>query len=115
MPFAELGADLTRSIGRIRQHLQAWFLTGEQLNNGGPVASVRRRQRALRNDPGFGFDRDVCLVAIAIFTDALVHMTGLGIDDRDHTVGCDTLRDPPRAGLVAWFDVLASNQREQTN
>ena len=66
-------------------------------------------------EPGLGFDRDVGLVAVAVFADALVHVPGLGIDRRDHPVRCDPLRDPPRPVTVAGFDVLARDQRQQAD
>jgi hypothetical protein len=87
----------------------------EQVDAGRAVTGVGGGEIAGSDQPGVGFDRDVGFVAVAIVRPGLVHVTGLGIDRRDHPVLGDTLGDPPRAFGSPGFDVLASDQREQTD
>ena len=70
------------------------------------------RQGRRGDESGLGLDRHVRLVAVAVLAAALVHVAGLGVDDRDDAVLGDPAHDPP-AAIVIELDVLARHEREQ--
>ena len=109
----ERGADLAGSVGGVGQDLQAGVFIGEQFDAGGAVTGVGRGQGGGGDKAGVGLDGNVSLVAVSVGADALVHVPAVGIDHRDHPIGGDPLSDPPRPVLVARFDVLAGDQRQQ--
>src|SRR5690606_25268723 len=69
---ADRDADLPGPVGGVGEHLQAGFLALQQGRAGGAVTGVGRGERAGGDQPGLGFDRHVCLVAVPVGADALV-------------------------------------------
>ena len=113
--FGQLGKRFAGAVGGVGQHIQPGLLGGEQGDAGGTVTFVRWGEIAGSDQPGVGFDCDVGFVAVAIGRPRFVHVACLGIDGGDHPVLRDVALDAPRSFFVADFDVLAGNQREQTN
>ena len=110
---AESCADSPRSVGAVGEDLQAGFLTGQKRDTGRAVTDIRSSQRGRGDQPGVRLDRDVCLVTVAVFAAGLVHVTGFGIDRRDHPIRHDSASDPPRPVHLTGFDILAGDQCQQ--
>ena len=74
------------------------------------------RDRAGRDDPGFGFDHDVGLEPLLAPAGGLVRVPGLRVHRADHPVRGDPLRDPPpprAVRVVDDLDGLTGDQPEQ--
>ncbi len=110
---AELGAHRPGSVCRIRQHGETLVLAVQQVDTDRAVRDVGCGQRRCGNDPRFGLDRDVGLIAIAIRRPRLMHVPGFGVDGRDHPVFDGAVDDPPRPVLAAGLDILTRHQRQQ--
>ena len=108
------------AVGRIAEHPHRGVLVVEQCQPDDGfvvVGAAGLGQRAVGDDPGVGFDRDVGFEAVLAAVHRLMGMAGLGIDGGDHPIGGHLLRDlPVPVGAIRaldGFDVLAGDQRQQ--
>ena len=109
----EVLAQLPGAVRGVVEHLGACRLADQQPGGGLRVVGVAGGELARGDQPGVGLGGDVGFVAVPVGVLGLVHVPGLGVDRGDHPVRGGALGDPPLAGPVAGFDVLAGDQRQQ--